>query len=205
MVSTVLPVHATLIDPATGAPLRALGFRKSGSPIWPAMGAEDDPADPVDPPADPADGDDEKLSAGGIKALKAERAAKDAAEKRAAAAEAKVAEAERAKLGERERAEAERDEARKERDEARAEAARLKVGAKYGLSAEDLDDLSTAGTPEDFDARAKRLSERLKAAGTGTKPGGGLPPAPNAGREAKKQTGAEQGLAEAERRFGKKS
>jgi len=159
-------------------------------------GQNQDPANEPDP-----NGDDDKLSEGGLKALKAERSKAAAAEKRAAAAEAKLAEDAKAKLGEKERAEVERDEARKERDEARAEAARLKVGAKYGLSPEDVDDLSTAGTPEDFDARAKRLSERLKGT-TGARPGGGLPPAPNAGRDAKKPSGAAAGLEEAQRRFG---
>jgi hypothetical protein len=204
MVSTILPVHATLLDPATGAPLRALGIRKDGRPVWPAMGAEDNPPPPPDPNAPPADpdpdGDDEKLSAGGVKALKAERAKAAAAEKRAAAAEQKLADEAKAKLGEKERAEVERDEARRERDEARAEATRLRVGAKYGLSPEDVGDLSTAGSPDDFDARAKRLAERL-----GAKPGsnGGLPSSPNAGREVKKLSGTEAGLAEAQRRFGK--
>lgn len=204
MVSITLPVHATLLDPATGAPLRALGVRKDGRPVWPAMGAEDTPppgdVPPGDkPPADPdPDGDDEKLSAGGVKALKAERAKAAAAERRAAAAEQKLSEAEKAKLGEKERAEVERDEARKERDEARAEATRLRVGAKYGLSPEDVADLSTAGSEEDFDARAKRLSERL-----GAKPGSktGLPPAPNAHREPKKVGGGAAGLEEAQRRW----
>jgi hypothetical protein len=208
MVRTVLPAHATLLDPATGAPLRALGIRKDGRPVWPAMGAEDTPppgppADPNTPPADPdPDGDDEKLSAGGVKALKAERAKAAAAEKRAAAAEQKLADDAKAKLGEKERAEVERDEARKEAAEAKAEVARIRVGHKYGLSPEDVADLSTAGTPEDFDARAKRLSERLK--GTGATPGsaGGLPPSPNAGRgNGKAPSGSEQGMAELYKRF----
>lgn len=36
-----LPIHPSLIDPATGAPLRAIGLRRNGSPIWPMLGAED--------------------------------------------------------------------------------------------------------------------------------------------------------------------
>lgn len=205
MVSSAMPVHATLLDPATGAPLRALGFRKSGSPIWPAMGGSDDDGDskgdgdPGDNSGDDNPDEDEKLAAGGIKALKAERAKAEAAEKRATAAEAKIAEAERAKLGEAERAQAERDEARKEASEAKAALARMTVGAKYGLSPEDLADLRTDGTPEEFDARAKRLSERLKA-NPGATPGG-LPPSPNAGREKGKSVPGSRGLEEAQRRY----
>ena len=153
--------------------------------------------------AAPPDGDTGKpLGPNGEKALAAERDARKAAEKRAADAEAKVADAEKAKLGEKERAEVERDEARKEAAEARAELARIRVGAKYGLSPEDVADLSTAGTPDDFDARAKRLSERLKI--TGATPGnaGGLPPSPNAGRgTGKAPSGSEQGMAELYKRF----
>jgi hypothetical protein len=210
MVSTILPVHATLLDPATGAPLRALGVRKDGRPVWPAMGGADDDGDSDDSDgSDDGDGSDDDqdddgkpLAAGGVKALKAERAKAAAAEKRAAAAEQKLADAEKAKLGEKERAEVERDEARKERDEARAEATRLRVGAKYGLSPEDVADLSTAGTEEDFDKRAKRLSERL-----GAKPGNknGLPPSPNAHRNQQKTGGGAAGLEEAQRRWPQKT
>ncbi len=155
------------------------------------------PANPEGAAA-PEAADEAKLGEGGVAALKAEREARKAAEKRAADAEAKVADAEKAKLGEKERAEVERDEARRERDEARADAARIRVGAKYGLSPEDVEDLSTSGTPEDFDARAKRLAERLK---TGARPAGGLPPAPNAGREARQPDRKAEGRAEAARRF----
>lgn len=170
---------------------------------------ESAPETPVTPSANPegaaapqGEESGKPLGPNGEKALAAERDARKAAEKRAADAEAKIAEAEKAKLTEQERATVERDEARKEAAEAKAELARVRVGAKYGLSPEDVADLSTAGTPEDFDARAKRLSERLK--GTGATPGstGGLPPSPNAGRgNGKAPSGAEQGMAEALRRF----
>jgi hypothetical protein len=169
-----------------------------------AMPEVTEPLTPATPEgaAAPEAVEDSKLGENGEKALKAEREARKAAEKRATDAEAKVTEAERAKLSEAERVQAERDDARRDRDEARAEAVRLRVGAKYGLSAEDVEDLSTAGTPEDFDARAKRLAERL-AASPGAKPAGGLPPAPNAGRSAKRPNGSAAGLEEAQRRFGK--
>lgn len=157
-----------------------------------------DPAGTPEGAAAPEAPEAAELGEGGVAALKAERAARKAAEKERDEARAKVADAEKAKLGEKERAEVERDEARRERDEARADAARIRVGAKYGLSPEDVEDLSTSGTPEDFDARAKRLAERLK---TGARPAGGLPPAPNAGREARQPDRKAEGRAEAARRF----
>lgn len=52
-----LPVHPRLRHPLTGRPLQAVGIGKRG-PIWPVLGASDDPPadDPPgdDPPADPA-------------------------------------------------------------------------------------------------------------------------------------------------------
>ncbi|OHU23405.1 hypothetical protein BKG77_06995 [Mycobacteroides chelonae] len=65
---STLPVH-----PATG--LQALGFGKRG-PIWPVVGASEDPPNPEDPTPDP----DEPLGEGGKKALAAEREARGTAE-----------------------------------------------------------------------------------------------------------------------------
>lgn len=62
-----------------------------------------------------------------------------------------------------EKAQKERDDARAEAEAAKAEAARERAARKYQLSDEDLELL--AGTPADqFDAKAKKLSERIKAA-----------------------------------------
>lgn len=62
-----------------------------------------------------------------------------------------------------ENAQKERDDARAEAEAAKAEAARERAARKYGLSDEDLELLD--GTPSDkFDAKAKALSERIKAA-----------------------------------------
>jgi hypothetical protein len=48
MFSTILPVHPTLIDPATGTPLEALAV-VGGRPVWPVIGAaEDDEPDEVE-------------------------------------------------------------------------------------------------------------------------------------------------------------
>lgn len=43
--STSLPVNPQLIDPASGAPLRAIGLRRDGRPIWPVLGAAEDGGD----------------------------------------------------------------------------------------------------------------------------------------------------------------
>lgn len=70
MSMSTLPVH-----PATG--LQALGFGKRG-PIWPVVGASEDPPNPEDPTPDPDP--DEPLGEGGKKALAAEREARSTAE-----------------------------------------------------------------------------------------------------------------------------
>ena len=61
----------------------------------------------------------------------------------------------------------------------------------------------TGTTKAEIEASAKAL-KALGAFSSQAPATGGLPPAPNAAREAKRPSGAEQGLAEAERRFGKK-
>lgn len=68
MSMSTLPVH-----PATG--LQALGFGKRG-PIWPVVGASEDPPNPEDPTPDP----DEPLGEAGKKALKSERDARAASD-----------------------------------------------------------------------------------------------------------------------------
>lgn len=56
MHSTTLPVHPTLIDPATGKPLEALAVI-GGRPVWPVIGGAEDVDDDPEP-----DGDGEKDS-----------------------------------------------------------------------------------------------------------------------------------------------
>lgn len=59
-----LPTHPTLLHPLTGQPLRAIGVRPDGAPLWPIMGAseESDDANDEDVEADEdddsAEGDD---------------------------------------------------------------------------------------------------------------------------------------------------
>lgn len=68
---TVLPVHPRLRHPLTGEPIVAVGFRKSGSPIWPIIGASEgdgsgeggDDGKPNDD-GKPAGGDDGKPKGG---------------------------------------------------------------------------------------------------------------------------------------------
>ena len=69
-----------------------------------------------------------------------------------------------------EKAAKEAADAKADAEAARAEAARERAARKYGLSDEDLDFLE--GVPADkFDAKAKALSERIKAAAPAGKSG----------------------------------
>lgn len=72
MSMSTLPVH-----PATG--LQALGFGKRG-PIWPVVGASEDPPNPEDPTPEPDPDPDEPLGDAGKKALKSERDARAASD-----------------------------------------------------------------------------------------------------------------------------
>jgi hypothetical protein len=98
MSRTPLPTHPTRTHPHTGLALQAVGFRRSGDPIWPILGAApDDP--PADPPAnDPSaperpDGVTEEewnaLGDPGRAAIVREREARQAAERALAAARAR--------------------------------------------------------------------------------------------------------------------
>lgn len=51
-------VHPSLIDPSTGLPLAAIGARRNGVPIFPAMGGA--AADSGEPEGDPDGGDDDE-------------------------------------------------------------------------------------------------------------------------------------------------
>lgn len=111
------------------------------------------------------------------------------------ALEAQLASIERAKLGDKERAEAERDDAKKAADAAQAELARVRVAFRHGLTEDDLADISTAGSADDFEARVKRYAERVRtaAAPQATTPVvQGLPPSPNAARDGSATTASVQ-------------
>lgn len=92
-----LPFHPTMRHPHTGLALQAVGFRRSGAPIWPIAGASPDDK-PADKTGEDKTGDDDKpkagddtdkddnpdgdkpLGPGGEKALKSEREARKALE-----------------------------------------------------------------------------------------------------------------------------
>jgi len=113
---------------------------------------------------------DEKLGEGGIKALKAEREAREAAEKRAADAEAKVQAAEDAKLSDIDRAKKEAADAAAETAKLRADNARLAALAKHPVPA-DYQDLVTGSDAASFEASAKKISELYaRAEGKAPKP-----------------------------------
>lgn len=113
---------------------------------------------------------DEKLGEGGIKALKAEREAREAAEKRAADAEAKVQAAEDAKLSDIDRAKKEAADAAAETAKLRADNARLAALAKHPVPA-DYQDLVTGTDAVSFEASAKKISELYaRAEGKAPKP-----------------------------------
>ncbi|TBL44251.1 hypothetical protein EYA84_02070 [Verrucosispora sp. SN26_14.1] len=93
-----LPLHPTLTHPHTGAPIRALGVRRDGRLIWPALGAAPDDGGEgggesgeteggkPEGESGKSEGDGDKpLGPGGEKALAAEREARKALEKRIAA------------------------------------------------------------------------------------------------------------------------
>lgn len=73
---------------------------------------------------------------------------------------ARLDEIEAEQLSEAEKAQKRAEEAERERDQARAEALRLRIAAKYGVSAEDAELFLTAGDEETLEAQAKRLADR---------------------------------------------
>ena len=136
-------------------------------------------AAPVTEPPAPAD----DLGEAGKKALAAERAAKRAAEKRAADLEAKVKEFEDASKSEAEKAAARAEAAEKALAEVTAKALRLEVAAEVGVPA-DLVEFLTGGDTESLRAQAEKLMAATAASkaprapqpdpSQGAKPGGSV-------------------------------
>lgn len=97
MSHTPLPTHPTRKHPHTGLALQAVGFRRSGAPISPILGASpDDPPAPTNPPeVQRPDGVTEEewtaLGDPGRAAIVREREARQAAERQLAAARARPA------------------------------------------------------------------------------------------------------------------
>lgn len=103
----------------------------------------------------------------------------EARAKENASAAARLAEIEEASKSDAQKAAEARAAAEQDAAEARAELARTRALLKYGLSEEDAD-LLGSGTPEEIDARAGRLAERLKAAAPPPPPA--APPATGLGK-----------------------
>lgn len=101
---------------------------------------------------------DEKLGEGGIKALKAEREARETAEKEAADAKAALQKIEDAKLSDIQRAQKERDDQAAENAKLKAANARLAALAKHPVP-EDLQDLVTGTDEASYLASAKKISD----------------------------------------------
>lgn len=127
-----------------------------------------DPAvDSVEPTGDPVETEPTTdLGDAGKKALAAERAAKRAAEKRAAELEARVQEFEDSNKSEQEKAAARAEAAEKRAAEAEAKALRLEVADELKVPA-NLRKFLTASTADDLREQATALMDELTAATAG--------------------------------------
>jgi hypothetical protein len=140
----------------------------AGNPLAAAASAltGDKPLDTTAAPAaqqgDPAEPDPESLGEGGKKALKAEREARTAAERKAAELKARLDEIEAANLSDLERAQKEAKDAQEAAAKAAADVARLRLATRYGLTEDEAADL-----PDDPE-KAERLAARLAAKQTDT-------------------------------------
>lgn len=185
MTAQPLPIHPTLTDPRTGDPLRALLINKAGRPVWPILGAAEDPA----PAGSPAGGDaapagdsstqtapagdsprDEQLGEAGKKALADERAARKAAEKKLAAFE--KAESDRADA---QKTEAERRAAAEAKAaDAELRALRLEVAYDKGLTPAQAKRL-VGTTREELEADAEEIRRDFPVTATPQTPAGPKP------------------------------
>jgi hypothetical protein len=118
------------------------------------------PTEPA-PQGDPAAAvEDKPLAENGEKALKAERAARVAAEKAATALQKQLDDIAAANLSDLEKAQKAAKDAEEVAARATADALRLRVAAKHGISDEDAD-LFLTGTDEDtLNRQAERLAAR---------------------------------------------
>lgn len=113
---------------------------------------------------DEKDALDEKLGAGGLKALREERAAKSALAKENTALAAKLKEFEDAKLSDADRQAQKLADLQKDADSARGEALRYRIAAKYQLTGDDAELFLTGSDEETLIKQAERLAERAKEA-----------------------------------------
>lgn len=121
--------------------------------------------------ADAAAGSDEKLGEGGIKALKAEREAREAAEKELAEFRAEKQKSEDAKLSDIDKANKAAADVAAENATLKSDNARLAALAKHPVPA-DYQDLVFGTDAASFEASAKKISELYaRAEGKAGKPG----------------------------------
>lgn len=168
--------------------------------VVPTPGVDQAPGVNPNPNDKNPEGDDRPLGENGEKALRAERSRATAAEKRAADLESRVKAFEDAnKTAEQKQADL-LAAATSERDTATVRALRYEVCDEQDLPLKAARFL-TGGTKAEIEEAAKAFKELY---GTG-KSATGLPPAPNAGREAKKPAPGAAGAAEAARRWPEKT
>lgn len=171
-------VHPWMVHPHTGEPLRALGRRRNGAPIWPIMGASEDDEDEDDSGDEDEDdsGDEDEDDAGDDPyadldetQLRAKLKEISRSKKRDVARIRKMrerAKAERDKSGKKTDDDPDRKFTRAELDEIRTETEESTRGAyvpiviRHAATAA----LRDAGFefPEDKDARAAKLKRALK-------------------------------------------
>jgi hypothetical protein len=154
-------------------------------------GTTDTPPDQPDTDADAKDA----LGDAGKKALDAERREKRAAEKRASELEARLKQFEDRDKSEAEKLASRAEEAERRAQESESRALRLEVAAEKGLTAAQAKRL-VGSTRDELETDAAELLETFKATRAKPKPDSGQ------GRQQGTPSKAEEGRAEARKRFG---
>lgn len=113
---------------------------------------------------------DEPLGDNGVKALKAEREARSAAEKSAAALQKQLDDIAAANLSDLEKAQKAAADAQALAEKATTEALRLRVAAKHGISDEDADLFLTGSDAETVEKQAAALVARTAGTSPGPRP-----------------------------------
>jgi hypothetical protein len=224
-----LPVHPTLRHPRTGAPLRAVGFTRSGRAMWPILGAA-----PDDPPSgdggegdtgggdgDKADDQGDGLGDAGKQAIERMKVERNTARKELRDVKTqleKLAPLQKladalggAPAGDDGKPDVDALAQRLSQHENELQYERLarfraEVAHEKGLTATQAKRLAGA-TREELAADADELLKDFTPTAGGTNAGRrGLKPDPSQGsRGGRVASGREQALAEAERRYGKKT
>lgn len=222
-----LPVHPTKRHPRTGEPLRAVGITRRGQIMWPVLGASPDDDSNGDGDAgddqDDAGGDDAKgddLGEAGKQAIDRMKAERNAARKELRGVKAQLDQlSPLQKLADALAGQTDGDDGQPDVDalakrlsnhEAELAAERTarykaEIAAEKGLSVAQAKRLQGA-TREELAKDADELLAAFNAAGGGSNNGRTPRPDPSQGsRGGKALSGREQALAEAEKRFGKKT